>query len=66
MSTEPPKKGSAEWRRNETIINNNPALKKMRDISQGVSSSGSIVTPPASKEYQEGWERIFGKNKNQD
>tara|TARA_R110000822_G_scaffold53233_3_gene137318 strand:+ start:284 stop:565 length:282 start_codon:yes stop_codon:yes gene_type:complete len=35
----PPKKNSAEWKKNEKIINTNPTLKAARDGAQGLKKS---------------------------
>ena len=61
---EPPRKGSSEWIRNERIINQTPALKQMRDKSQGLSSRGTNYLDAPSQAYKDGWERIFGKKEN--
>jgi len=70
-----PKKGTSQWRKNETIINNNPALKQARDISEGLEKTkpgaytnnggkGSSARPGTySQAYKDGWERIFGGDK---
>lgn len=58
-----PEKGSAQWVRNERIINSNPALKKMRDTAEGLSSKGEQYLGAPSQEYKDGWDRIWG-NKN--
>lgn len=40
MSDEPkgtiPKTNSAQWKKNEKLINQDPALKRVRDIQQGI------------------------------
>ena len=59
--SEPPKKGSSEWIRNERIINQTPALKNMRDTAEGLSSRGTSTLSAPSQAYKDGWERIFGK-----
>ena len=61
MKDNKPKKGSAQWVRNEKIINSNPALKQMRDTSEGLSSRGENYLGAPSQEYKDGWDRIFGK-----
>lgn len=66
--SEPPKKGSKEWIRNEKIINNNPHLKQMRDKAEGFSGKlgqthggkGSARRGGNEDAYAEGWDRIFG------
>lgn len=61
-SKAPPERGSPQWKKNETIINRNPFLRKMRDQSEGISSSGASSngwTP--SDEYRDNYDRIFRK-----
>ena len=76
-----PKTGSAQWKRNETVINDNPTLKQARDIAQGLdkpahrykNSSGNWHGGKGSaprvntnsQQYQDNWDKIFGK-KDQD
>jgi len=66
-----PEKGTKRYSQNEKIINNNTALKKARDISQGIEKSasaysthggkGSAMRPGSySQEYKDNWETIFG------
>lgn len=52
-----PKKGTAEWKRNEKIINQNPFLKKMRAQSQ-LESVSEISTGAPSEAYKEGYDKI--------
>ena len=60
-----PKKGSAQWIKNEKIIAKNPFLRGERDKSEGFKPSSGIVSADNSQAYKDGWERIFGKkNKN--
>jgi len=59
-----PKKDSAQWRKNESIIAKNPQLRRMRDIQQGFKPTG-ISSGINDQAYKDGWERIFG-NKNKD
>jgi hypothetical protein len=65
MKDNKPTKGSAQWVRNEKIINSNPALKQMRDTAEGLSSRGENYLGAPSQEYKDGWEKIFGKKKNE-
>jgi hypothetical protein len=63
-----PEKNTSEWRRNEKIINDTPALKSLRDISEGFtpsSASGSRVAG-GSEAYKAGWDRIFGNKDPED
>lgn len=66
-----PKEGSSQWKRNEKIINTNPALKQARDIKEGLDkpahrygdthgSTGRFTTGPNSQAYKDNWDRIFG------
>jgi hypothetical protein len=41
-SNAPPKKGSSAWKKNEKTIASNPALRKLRDIQQGLKPSSGI------------------------
>lgn len=52
-----PKKGTAEWKRNEKIINSNPFLKKMRAQSQ-LESTSEISTGATSEAYKENYDKI--------
>ena len=66
-----PEKGTRNYNRNEKIINNNPALKKARDVAQGLQKPDSAYSSSAGKgstyrqgdysqQYKDNWERIFG------
>lgn len=67
-----PQKGSAEYNRNERIINKSPFLKNLKSTSQGEKSLfhsgyngvGKGSAPRVninSQQYQDNWEKIFGK-----
>lgn len=66
-----PEKGSKEWVRNEKIINQTPALKEMRDTSEGFKykpgqthgGKGSARRGADDKSYEDGWDRIWGNKK---
>ena len=68
-----PKTNSSEWKKNEKIINENPALKRTRDISQGLEKKhygsthggkGSASrTNTNSVEYQDNFDKIFKQGK---
>ena len=69
-----PAVNSSQWKKNETTINNNPVLKKARDISQGLEKRSSSYTASDGgkgsarrwgneQAYKDGWDRIWG-NKN--
>lgn len=64
-----PDAGTAQWRKNEKIINENPVLKKARDTAEGFKpksgsthgGKGSATRPTDKSAYDAGWDRIFGK-----
>ena len=67
-----PKTGSAEWKRNEKIINQNPFLKKMRAQSQ-LESVSEISTGVNSEQYKNNYDTIdwnmdwlYDKDKDKD
>jgi len=62
-----PKKGSEQWKRNEKIIAQTPALRKMRDQSEGFTgaSSGTGGWTP-SEAYKNNYDAIFGKKDKKD
>ena len=54
-----PERGTRRYTQNEKIINNNPVLKKARDISQGFSPSSTISTgADVSLEYKKNYDQI--------
>ena len=66
-----PKKETKSWIKNESIINKHPGLKQARDIAQGIekpahkySGTGNSYSGAGDPKYAEGWDRIFGKNKD--
>lgn len=72
-----PDKGTSEWKKNETIINNNSALKQARDIAEGIEKpahkytsagggTGRLTTGANSDAYKDGWDRIFGNRDTSD
>ena len=75
MMSDTPKKGSAEWVRNEKIINENPTLKKARDKTQGFNTDsksygashggkGSARRSGNEQAYRDNWDKIFGNREN--
>jgi hypothetical protein len=56
-----PEKNTSQWKKNESTIARNPFLRAERDKTQGFKPSSSIRVSDNSQEYQDGWERIFGK-----
>jgi len=66
-----PTEGSAQWKKNETIINNNPVLKQARDTQQGLEKpahrygashggKGSARRSGNEQAYRDNWDKIFG------
>jgi hypothetical protein len=75
MSDNIPKEGSAQWKKNEKIINENPTLKKARDQAQGYNvnsrsygathgGKGSARRGGNEQAYRDNWDKIFGKREN--
>lgn len=63
-----PGKNTTQWKKNESLIARDPALRAARDISEGFrpsSTSGSRVAG-GSDAYKEGWDRIFGKRDSEE
>ena len=60
----PPKKNSAEWKRNEKLINENPTLRAARDVTEGFTpgkASAGGWTP--TEAYKNNYDAIFRKDK---
>lgn len=55
-----PEKGTAQWKRNEKLINETPALKQLRDVSEGFSerNSSRISTGTVSEQYKANYDKI--------
>jgi hypothetical protein len=67
QTNKPPEKNTSEWKRNEKIINDTPALRDLRDISEGFTPRGSRgATHLPSQAYKDGWDAIFGKKDKSD
>jgi len=64
----PPSKGSAQWKRNEKLIAQNPTLRAARDTSEGFRPGSTITTgyQAVSEAYKTGWDRIWGNKENKD
>ena len=62
----PAEKGTPTWHQREKIINSTPALRKLRDQSQGDTKSNGTSHKPVSDAYREGWNRIFGDKKGEE
>jgi hypothetical protein len=63
----PPEKGTAQWKRNESIIAKNPLLRSLREKSEGFagkSSSAGNWTP--TQAYKDNYDAIFGKRDKKD
>ena len=67
-----PQTGSAQWKKNEKIINENPTLKRARDHAQGFNPNsrsygashggkGSARRGGNDQLYADNWDKIFGK-----
>jgi len=62
-----PAKGTPQWKKNETIINNNPALKQARDISEGLdkpahrygSTHGGKGSAPRTDTNSQAWKDAY-------
>ena len=77
MESKIPEKNSQQWRKNEKLINQDPALKLARDRSEGIEKRGSYYkqthggkgsaprTDTNSQQYRDNWDRIFGKKDNE-
>lgn len=63
-----PEKGSKQWKRNEKIINENPFLRKARDISEGFTGNNSASTGgwTPTEAYKANYDAIFGKKPKRD
>lgn len=70
-----PDKGTKGWQRNEKIINNNSALKKARDVAEGIAKPDSAYGDTSSgkgsamrgnsQEYKDNYDKIdFSKSKS--
>jgi hypothetical protein len=70
-----PAKGSSQWKKNESTINNNASFKKLRDTVEGVKKSdGAYGSSHGGKgsasrsnyltdEYADSYDRIFKQGK---
>ena len=56
--TDIPKKDSAQWRKNESIIAKNPQLRRMRDIQQGFKPGTGISSGVNDAQYKAGYDQI--------
>lgn len=54
-----PKKGSDQWKKNESIIAKNPVLRAARDTAEGFKPSSGITTgADISEEYKNNYDQI--------
>lgn len=62
-----PEQGTAQWKRNESIIARNPTLRAARDTSEGFRPGSGISTSQqqVTDAYKDGWDRIWGKKGDQ-
>ena len=68
--SQPPKKNTGQWVKNEKIINENPALKQARDIREGIAKpdrhykqthggkGSALRTPNHTKEWSDAYDQI--------
>ena len=63
--TDIPKKNSAQWKRNESIIAKNPQLRRMRDIQQGFKPTSGITSAGFGDAYDQiDWGKKDNKKKS--
>jgi len=58
MKDNTPKKGSKQWKKNESIISKHPVLRAARDQSEGLGSSSIINTGVNDEQYKAGYDKI--------
>ena len=54
----PPKKGSSQWKKNESIIAKNPLLRGVRDHAEGFKKGSGIVSGDNSQQYKDNYDKI--------
>jgi hypothetical protein len=54
----PPKKGSKQWKANEKMIASNPVLRAARDTAEGFRASSGISSFDNSPEYKANFDKI--------
>ena len=63
--TEPPKKNSRQWVKNESLIAKNSYLRKARDKAEGFKPSSGISTGANDQQYKDGYDKIdWNSNKD--
>ena len=53
-----PEKNSRQWKKNEKIIAQDPALRAARDVSQGFKPGSTITTGVQSEKYKDNYDKI--------
>ena len=54
-----PETNTDRWKKNEKLINQDPALKRVRDIQQGFKPSSTITTgADVSQQYKDNYDKI--------
>ncbi len=53
-----PEKNSRQWKKNEKIISQDPALRAARDVSQGFKPGSTITTGVQSEKYKDNYSKI--------
>ena len=56
--SQPPKKNSRDWVKNEKIIAKNSFLRKQRDKTEGFKPSSGITTGANDEQYKAGYDKI--------
>jgi hypothetical protein len=56
--SQPPKKNSRDWVKNEKIIAKNSFLRKQRDTVEGFKPSSGITTGANDEQYKAGYDKI--------
>ena len=54
-----PESNTDRWKKNEKLINQDPALKRVRDIQQGFKPTSTISTgADVSQQYKDNYDKI--------
>jgi len=54
-----PETNTDRWKKNEKLINQDPALKRVRDIQQGFKPTSTITTgADVSQQYKDNYDKI--------
>ena len=56
--SQPPKKNSRDWVKNEKLIAKNSFLRKQRDKVEGFKPSSGITTGANDEQYKQGYDKI--------